>query len=87
LESIEESDLYLTLQEELGDIDQGLLLVSPEGVADFLVSVTSLRDQLGLANGAEMDNMIDLLGGFEGLIAASKTEAFESHFAGYLMLK
>lgn len=86
-ESIAESDLYLTLQEELGDIDQGLLLVSPEGMADFLTSVTSLRDQLGLANGTEMDNMIDLLEGFEGLIAASKTEAFESHFAGYLMLK
>lgn len=86
-ESIADSELYTTLKAELGDADQGLLLLNPQGISDFLSTVRSLRDQLGLDNGEQLVAIEDLLDGFTGLIAASKTEAFESHFSGYLMLE
>ncbi|MFT7183751.1 MAG: hypothetical protein ACI9QC_000073 [Oceanicoccus sp.] len=85
-EMIADSELYLSLKDELGDVDQGLALLAPQGVSEFLESITSLREQLGLANSEEIAGIEELLSGFKGLIAASKTEAYESHFAGYLMI-
>ena len=85
-EMIADSDLYQSLKDELGDVDQGLALVDPKGIAEFLDNITALREQLGLANSDEIESFEELLSGFKGLIAASKTEACESHFAGYLMI-
>jgi hypothetical protein len=85
-EKIADSDIYLSLKDELGDVNQGLALIDPKGISEFLDNVTALREQLGLANSDEIDSIVEILSGFKGLIAASKTEAYESHFAGYLMI-
>lgn len=85
-DSVGDSELYNELKDELGDVNQGLVLLDPQGISEFLGSVRALREQLGLDNGEALTGIEELMEGFKGLIAASKTEAYESHFAGYLLI-
>lgn len=85
-ESIAESDLYQSLKQESGAFNEGLILVDAEGIGNFLGTLRALREQLGLQVSDAALGFEDFLDGFLGLVAQSKTKAYESHFGGFLML-
>lgn len=85
--SIEESEIYETLSAELDDVEQGLILIDVNGLAGFTAALRALREQLDLGVSDSALEFEDFLQGFEGAIAASKTEAYSSHFSGVLLLE
>lgn len=84
--SIASSDLYKTLSSKLEGSDEGLILLDAQGLATFLGSLRALREQLQLGVSEGSLAFEELLDGFTGLISASDTKAYESHFGGFLML-
>ncbi len=84
--SVYDSELYQMLNGKLEDVDQGLFLVDTQSISDFFASLRALRDQLGLDNSEIILTAEDILQGFKGFIASGKTETYESHIAGYLMI-
>ncbi len=93
-EMVSESELYLRLNEKLtgegatqtAEVQEGLILVDAKGVAGFAGTLRALREQLNLQVSEEALQLEDFLEGFFGALAKSKTEAYESHFSGFLML-
>lgn len=85
-ESIEASDLYKKLDEQLESVEEGLILVDANGLADFVGTLRALREQLGLEVSDQALQMEDFFEYFYGAIARSQTGAYSSTFTGYLML-
>ncbi len=86
-EMISDSDLYKNLNAKLEGVDEGLLLVDAQEIADFAANLRALREQLGLGVSEGATTFEDFLKGFEGLIAKSHSNAYDSLFSGYLELK
>lgn len=85
--SIEDSELYAELSTKLDDVEDGLVLVDAKGISSFIASLQSLRQELTLDVSVEADAKIeDFLDGFRGMISASDTGAYNTHFGGFLMI-
>ncbi len=85
-ESVASSELYSSLSEKLTGVDEGLIVVDAEALADFFGMFRSLREQLNLQVSDQVTGLEDFLQGFSGAIAESHTNTYESRFSGYLML-
>lgn len=84
--SVAESELYQKLNQEMGEVSQGLILLDAEGLKEFTATLRALREQLGLQVSDSALQFEDFLDGFLGAAARSETKAYESHFGGFLML-
>ena len=85
-ESIADSSLFGELEAELGDFDEGLVLVDAQNIASFAASLRALREQLDLGTDETSVDMEEFLEGFLGAIAAGATEEYEGRFGGFLMI-
>lgn len=84
-QTIEESELYKKLDAKVTEQDEGLILVDAEGLAGLFEKLQSLQDASS-ASTDQAENVQKFLEGFMGAMAQSKTEKYESHFGGFLML-
>lgn len=83
---ISDSELYTSLDSRLEDVDQGLILVDAQELADFAANLRALREQLDLQVSDSAMSLEDFLKGFEGAMAQSHSNAYDSLFSGYLEL-
>lgn len=84
-EMITESDFYKSLSAEMEDASEGLILMDAQGISDYAGSLRALREQLGLTVAAEFD-IEELLNGFEGAIAMTKSKTYETRLEGFLKI-
>lgn len=85
-EAVKESALYKDLSAQIAEENEGLILVDAQGISEFVGMVQNLQEQLGAASSEDVASARDFLEGFLGAIAQSKTDKYESHFGGFLML-
>jgi len=85
-ETISDSALYKSLGSKIDGVDEGLVLIDAQGISSFAGTLLALREQLGLGVNVEGLDIEGALEGFMGVIVASKTKAYESHFGGFLMI-
>ena len=85
-ETIADSTLYKDLDAQLSEQKEGLILVDAQGLSEYLKKLQSLSGELDSEKAAQLTSAEDFLSGFVGLMARSQTEAYESHFGGFLML-
>jgi hypothetical protein len=83
---ISDSSLYQNLSGRVEDADEGLILLDAQGLAGFAANLRALREQLALQTSDGASTVEDFLKGFEGLIAQSHSNAYDSVFSGYLEL-
>ena len=86
VDSVAESELYQKLNQKLDGVEEGLILLDARGIADFAGTLRALREQLNLQVSEQALQLEDVLEGFLGAVAKSKTETYDSHFGGFLML-
>ena len=85
-ESIKDSPLYKSLDAELTEQTEGLIFVDAQGISEYIKKLQALSGELAPEETEQLESITKLLDGFSGLISRSDTEAYESHFAGFLML-
>jgi hypothetical protein len=85
-ESIADSSLFQSLEEELDDLDEGLVLVDAQNIASFAASLRALREQLDLGTDETSIDFEEFLEGFLGAIAAGETSSYKGRFGGFLMI-
>lgn len=83
---ISDSTLYKDLNGQLEGVDEGLILFDAQELADFIANLRALREQLNLQASEEAGTLEDFLKGFEGLLAKSHSNAYDSLFSGTLQL-
>lgn len=83
---LSDTDLYKNLNAQLDEVDEGLMLVDAQELAAFAANLRALREQLNLQASDEAGTFEDFLKGFEGGIAKSHSNAYDSVFGGYLQL-
>lgn len=85
-ETIKDSSLFKTLDAQLTEQTEGLILVDAHGISEYIKKLVSLSGELASEEAEQLESITNFLDGFSGLISRSETEAYESHFAGFLML-
>lgn len=81
-----DSELYKNLNALLQNVDEGLILLDAQELAAFAANLRALREQLDLQVSEEASFFEDFLQGFSGVIAKSKSNAYDSLFSGYFQL-
>ncbi len=84
-EMIDQSELYKNLSAKITEQDEGLILVDARGLADLFKQFQSLQGSTPTST-EQAENVEKFLEGFLGAMAQSKTDKYESHFGGFLML-
>jgi hypothetical protein len=86
-EFVKDSELYKNLSGQVTEQNEGLVLVSAQELAEMVRGFRALQtEELTGELTEEVTQLEDFLEGFLGMIAQSKTEAYESRFGGFLML-
>lgn len=84
-DTIADSPLYKSLDAQLEETE-GLIMVDAHGISEYIKKIQALSGELAPEETEQLASITNFLDGFLGFMARSKTEAYESHFSGFLML-